>query len=147
MMRIVFLGFGVVFGFLMSRAGATDFENYSGLFLLRDFTLLWVIVAAVATGILGMTLLRVFGSRAVLGAEALSFKAKPMTSGLVPGSLLFGFGWGLSGTCPGAAPAMLGEGRMIVLPTIVGILAGTYLFGVYRNWRAERGVAQTSIAE
>lgn len=140
MMRFVFLGFGIVFGFLMSRAGATTFDSYAGLFLLQDFRLLWVILAAVATGILGMLLLRLFRAQAMLGREALSFSVKPMTSGLVPGALLFGFGWGLSGTCPGAAPAMLGEGKLIVLPTIAGMLVGTYAYGVIRSWvDARRG--------
>lgn len=134
MMRLVFLGFGILFGFLMSRAGATDFNNYAGLFLLQNLHLLWVILVAVATGIIGMLVLRQLQAAALIGGDRLSYSSKPMTTGLVPGALLFGFGWGISGTCPGAAPAMLGEGKLLALPTIVGILVGTYLYGVLRSW-------------
>jgi uncharacterized membrane protein YedE/YeeE len=127
-MKYSFLLFGAVFGFLLSRAGATTFDFYAKLFLLQDFQLLWVIVTAAAVGATGVLLLKRLRVRALDG-RPLSYEGKPMRRGLVPGALLFGVGWGLSGSCPGTAPAMLGEGKLLAGFTILGILAGTYLYG------------------
>ena len=52
---------------------------------------------------------------------------------LVAGSLLFGAGWGLAGACPGTALAMLGEGKLGAGFTIVGLVLGTYIYGVWQS--------------
>lgn len=141
-MRALFVVLGVAFGFLLSRAGATSQDFYAGLFLFEDLQLMWVITAAVATGIVGIGLLRLLYPYAILDCSRLRFEGKPMRSGLVSGSLLFGIGWGLSGTCPGSAPAMLGEGKVMALFAIGGIALGTYLYGRVAGARGEReGVA------
>lgn len=127
-MHYSFLLFGAAFGFLLSRAGATTFDFYAKLFLFQDFQLLWVIATAATVGALGVLLLKRFRARAPDG-QPLSYEGKPMRRGLVVGALLFGIGWGLSGSCPGTAPAMLGEGKLLAGFTILGILLGTYLYG------------------
>ena len=127
-MSYSFLLFGAAFGFLLSRAGATTFDFYAKLFLLQDFQLLWVIATAAVVGAAGVFLLKHFRARALDG-QPLSYDGKPMRRGLVVGALLFGIGWGLSGSCPGTAPAMLGEGKLLAGFTILGILFGTYLYG------------------
>jgi len=128
-MKYSFVIFGMAFGFLMSRAGATTFDFYARLFLFEDLQLLWVILFAVVTGIIGIRIMKRFGARAVVDGARLTFDGKPMQRGLVIGALMFGIGWGLTGTCPGSAAAMLGEGKLMALPTGFGILFGTYIFG------------------
>ncbi len=137
-MNLVFLLFGAAFGFLMSRAGATGYDFYAGLFLFRDLQLLWVIAAAVTVGILGLAWLRLRRRRplSVLSLEPLEFQPRPYRRGLVIGALLFGAGWGLSGSCPGSVLAMIGEGKLLALPTMGGIVLGTYLFGLWEHRRA-----------
>ena len=49
-MKYAFILFGAVFGFLVSRAGATTFDFYAQLFLFQDLQLLWVIATAVVVG-------------------------------------------------------------------------------------------------
>jgi uncharacterized membrane protein YedE/YeeE len=133
----MYLFFGVVFGFLLSRAGATTQDFYVELFLFQDLQLMWVICSAVAVGMLGVTLLRRFYSYAILENSRLRFEGKPMRKGLISGSLMFGVGWGISGTCPGSAPAMLGEGKLMALFAIVGIVLGTYLYGRLASARGQ----------
>lgn len=127
-MNYSFLLFGTAFGFLLSRAGATTFDFYAKLFLLRDFQLLWVIATAAVVGATGVLLFKRLRARSLDG-QPLSYDGKPMRRGLVIGALLFGIGWGLSGSCPGTAPAMLGEGKLLAGFTMLGILLGTYLYG------------------
>jgi uncharacterized membrane protein YedE/YeeE len=136
---VSFLGFGALFGFLLSRAGATTFDHYAGLFLFRDLQLLWVIGVAVVTGSLGVLLLQWRTPRSLYQGEPLSFTPKPWKRGLVLGSLLFGAGWGLTASCPGTALAMIGEGKLAPLFTLAGILAGTWLYG----WQQDRSARRT----
>lgn len=131
--KLLFLALGALFGFLLSRAGATEPELIARLFLFEDLHLLWVIVSAIAVGAVGVALMRRCGLRAVGGQEPIRFEAKPYLRTLIPGSLLFGAGWGLTGGCPGTVMAMLGEGRLYVLPVIAGLLAGTWLFGLWSS--------------
>ena len=137
MQKYLFLPLGILFGFILSRAGATTYDFYAGLFLFRDLQLLWVIAVAASVGAVGVALLKIAGARALLGGATLSFRGKPYTRSLVPGSLLFGLGWGLAGACPGTVLVMLGEGKLGALFTIVGIVAGTYLYGVVHSRRRD----------
>ncbi len=133
-MKYSFILFGILFGFILSRAGATTFDNYINLFLFRDLQLLWVIGAAVVVAGTGVQLLKLARARALFSGQPLTFVGKPMTRDLWLGAILFGVGWGMTGSCPGSAVAMLGEGKLAVLATIGGIFFGTYLFA----WRDHR---------
>lgn len=129
MKKYGFLLLGTLFGFLLSRAGATTQDFYAKLFLFQDLQLLWVILSAVSVGVLGIALLRRFKITQAGTAIPLSFQAKSMRPNLIWGSLIFGIGWGISGACPGTALSMLGEGKLMALFCIIGIAIGTLLYG------------------
>ncbi|MDM7323242.1 MAG: YeeE/YedE thiosulfate transporter family protein [Gammaproteobacteria bacterium] len=131
--KLLFLALGALFGFLLSRAGATEPELIARLFLFENLHLLWVIASAIAVGALGVALMRKTNLRVMGKNEVIRFENKPYLRTLVPGSLVFGIGWGLTGGCPGTVMAMLGEGKLYVLPIIAGLLAGTWLFGLWRS--------------
>ena len=46
----------------------------------------------------------------------------------VVGSVLFGIGWGVAGTCPGPIATQLGQGIAWGIPTTVGLIGGILLF-------------------
>lgn len=117
---------GIVFGFVLSRAGATDYDAIAQMFRLQDLHLAGVIGFSVALSALAFALVRRFRLRAFDG-KPISLAKKPMTPGLVGGALLFGVGWALSGTCPGTALAQIGEGRWAGIVTFAGILVGAFL--------------------
>lgn len=128
--KYLFLPLGVLFGFLLSRAGATTYDFYATLFLFRDLQLFWVICVAAGVGAIGVALLKRFRPQTLVGGETITFEGKPWRGTLIPGALIFGAGWGLSGACPGTALAMLGEGKLSSLFVIGGMLLGTYLYGL-----------------
>ena len=53
--------------------------------------------------------------------------------GLVLGAILFGIGWAITGTCPGPAITMVGEGKLTAIVTLIGIFAGTYAHSLYAS--------------
>jgi uncharacterized membrane protein YedE/YeeE len=124
--RLVFVAFGALFGFLLSRARASDYDAIRGMFLLTDLHLFGVIGVAVATAAIGLYLLRRSAARSLDG-QPIQLSRKPYRKGVLAGGLIFGAGWALAGTCPGTALTQLGEGKLYALATIAGILAGTWL--------------------
>jgi hypothetical protein len=128
-MKYLFLPLGALFGFLLSRGGATTYDYYAKLFLFEDLQLMWVIGAAVLVGAPGIALLKWAKLRSLAERQPISFDRKPMKSGLLPGALMLGVGWGLSAACPGTVLAMLGEGKLSSLFVIGGIVFGTWLYG------------------
>jgi len=138
MKKYFFLLFGTMFGFILSRAGATTYDFYAKLFLFQDLQLLWVIVTAASVGIIGVTVLKALKMKSVFDRQPISFSGKSYKSGLVSGSVLFGIGWGLAGACPGTVLAMLGEGKLGALFTIFGITLGTYLYGLVESRKLKR---------
>jgi uncharacterized membrane protein YedE/YeeE len=139
-MKYVFLPLGALFGFLLSRGGATTYDFYAKLFLFEDLQLFWVIAAAIVVGAPLVHLLKRFGVRALVSREPIEFQYKPMKRGLFAGALMLGVGWGLTAACPGTVLTMLGEGKLAGLFTIAGILLGTWGYGAWQDRREAVGV-------
>jgi uncharacterized membrane protein YedE/YeeE len=125
-MRGFFL-FGLLFGFILSKVGATSHDAIAEMFLLQDLHLMIVIGVAILVAGVGLRLMKGCGVKSCQGA-ALQINAKPRTSGNLWGGLLFGAGWALAGACPGTALAQLGEGKLVALFTLLGIFIGTELY-------------------
>ncbi len=135
---LLFVLLGAIFGFVLSRAGATSYDYYASLFLFSDLQLMWVIAAGAGTGAIGIAIVRRLHIRPLIGGEIIDPKGKPMHAGVVPGALMLGLGWGLAGACPGTVLTMLGEGKIGALATIVGIWAGTLIYGRFDGRRPIR---------
>ncbi len=144
MKRIVFLMMGIIFGFLLSRAGATTYDYYARLFLFQDFQLMFIIGTAAAVGMVGVRCIRKYRPSSLLERSPIVLEPKPFTKGLIPGSLMFGIGWGLAGACPGTALVMLGEGKLGALFTIIGLVMGTYIYGILLSRKARASRAEPS---
>lgn len=136
-----YLLYGALFGFLLSRAGATTYDFYAGLFLFSDLQLLWVIAAGAAVGAVGIGILKRTGATTLASGEAISWSPKPYKADLIPGALLLGAGWGLAGACPGTVLAMIGEGKVGGLFTLAGIFFGTWLYGAFDARRSQPAAA------
>jgi len=124
--------FGAVFGFVLSRGRVTDYDTIARMFGFGEFHLFGVIGTAVATAALGFWVLRRAGNRTVRGG-AIELSQKPWRAGALWGGLVLGAGWALSGACPGTALVQLGEGKLVALFTVAGILGGTYVYGWLRS--------------
>ena len=121
------LFFGILFGFLLSRVGATDFDAIAGMFLLEDLHLAGVMAVAIVVAGLAIYWLRRRGVVCPSGCPV-TLAPKAMTRHTVTGGIIFGAGWALTGSCPGTSLAQIGEGRPLSLFTVAGIVLGVVLF-------------------
>lgn len=121
--------FGVVFGLLLHRAGVTDFNVIVKQFLFRDFTVLKVMLTAIAVGGVGVYLLH--------GQQLANFHIKPATMlAVVLGALLFGIGMVIYGYCPGTGVAAMATGKLDAAAGFLGMLAGAALYALSYDWIA-----------
>lgn len=123
--RLLYLGLGTAFGYVLYRCGATDYDTVQGMFLLRDFQLWGVIATAVAITAPGLWLLRRHGRTA--GGTPLEVKAKPRNRGTWVGGAIFGVGWSITGMCPGPIFVNLGAGKLHAIAALAGALIGAAL--------------------
>jgi hypothetical protein len=123
---MLYLALGVTFGFILSRIGATDYDAVRSMFTLEDLHLMGVIGVAVAVAAVGFAVLRRRGIACQDGCRV-TLAPKPVKPGIVLGSLVFGAGWALTGTCPGTGLAQIGEGKLVALFTVLGIAVGAAL--------------------
>ena len=112
---------GIAFGFLLQKAGVTDYDVIIGQLLLTDFTVVKVMLAAVLVGMIGVHTMK--------SAGVAELHCRPGSVGAtVIGGLIFGAGFALLGYCPGTAAGAVGSGALDALVGVVGIAIGAGLF-------------------
>ena len=116
------LVFGIVFGFLLQKGGATKYDVIIGQLLLTDFTVLKIMLSAVLTGMIGIYLMK------SLGWVQLNPKSGSVGINLI-GGLIFGVGFALLGYCPGTIAGAIGNGYLdAAVGGLAGIMIGSGLF-------------------
>ena len=126
-MPLLYLLLGTVFGFILSRSGAADYNYIQSMFLFTSFQLYGIIGTAVAITAPGIWLIKRYG-RTLLG-RPIAIELKPQHRGNVAGGLLFGIGWSICGMCPGPIFVNIGEGKIYAIGALAGALIGAGLFG------------------
>lgn len=118
------LMFGVVFGFLLQKGGATKYDVIVAQLLLTDFTVVKIMLSAVATGMIGIYAMK------SMGWIELSIKSGSLGKNIV-GGLMFGVGFAVLGYCPGTIAGAVGNGYLdAIVGGLVGIVVGSGLFAV-----------------
>ena len=126
-MTILYLVLGTIFGFVLSRSGAADYDFIQGMFLFERFQLYGILATGVLVAAPGLWLIK---RRArTIGGAPIAIERKALNRGTVVGSLLFGVGWSITGMCPGPIVVNIGEGKVYALAALAGALAGAALFG------------------
>lgn len=118
-----FAASGLLFGFLLSWVGFSDWGEIHRMFSFADLRLLFTFGGAVMLA--GVAFAFIKGSR----TESL----RAFHPGSIPGGALFGVGWAVCGACPSIAVVQLGEGQLGAIFTVLGVLFGTWLYGAVHS--------------
>ena len=130
---------GTLFGFVLSRSGAADYDFIQGMFLFERFQLYGIIGTAVVLTAPGLWRIKRRG-RTLSGAP-LAIEPKPLHRGNVVGGVLFGVGWSIAGMCPGPILVNIGEGKLYAVAALAGALVGAALFGLALSDAADAAAA------
>jgi len=102
------------------------------MFRLQNFHMFGVIGSAIATGMLSIFLIKKFKIKTIDG-DPIVIEPKKFQKGNIYGGLLFGFGWAMTGACPGPLFALVGNGAFVVIFTLLSAILGTKVYGMIRN--------------
>ncbi len=130
--KIKYLVVGILFGIVFVKAEVVSWFRIQEMFRLQSFHMYGIIGSAIATGMLSVFLIKKFKIKTIYG-EKIVFHPKEFNKGQIYGGLLFGFGWALTGACPGPLFAQIGTGATIILVTLLSAVAGTWVYGRFRE--------------
>jgi uncharacterized membrane protein YedE/YeeE len=130
--NIKYLIAGICFGIVLVKAQVISWFRIQEMFHLQSFHMYGIIGSAVVTGIISVWLIKKFKIKTIYG-EDIILPSKKFNKGQVYGGLLFGFGWALTGACPGPVFALIGSGLSIAIIIFLSALAGTWFYGLIRE--------------
>jgi len=120
---------GTYFGIVLVKAEVVSWYRIQEMFHFQSVHMYGIIGLAVVVGALSVLFLRAAKARSVEGV-VIDPVGKPFNRvGNPVGGLVFGFGWALTGACPGPLYASLGAGYWPILFAIVSALLGTLTYG------------------
>jgi uncharacterized protein len=133
MKSLMYLIVGIFFGLALTKGEAISWWRIQEMFYFQSFHMYGIFMTAVPIGALSIFLLRKFNVRSLEG-EQIGKPMKRYHHGVIIGGLIFGFGWALTGACPGPLYAQVGSGYLVVILTFLSAVAGTWLFGLLQPY-------------
>jgi hypothetical protein len=106
---------GLTLGFTVSNIGFGDYAELNRMFTFQDVRMLLSFAGAIVIIVCAFALLRVRRTPGRIHA------------GVIPGAVLFGTGWAISGGCPAIPVVQIAGGYLPALVTIVGVTVGIRL--------------------
>ena len=123
---------GMLFGMVLIKSEVVSWFRIQEMFRLQSFHMYGVIGSAIIVGIISVFIIKKFKIRSIDG-EAIRLDPKKFNKGQIYGGLLFGFGWALTGACPGPLFAQIGTGATVIIVTLFSAIAGTWVYGYVRE--------------
>jgi hypothetical protein len=120
---------GLTLGYTVSNIGFGDYTELNRMFTFQDLRMLLSFAGAVVIIVCAFALLRVRRTPGRIHA------------GVVPGAVLFGTGWAISGGCPAIPIVQVAGGYLPALVTIAGVTVGIRLcrWASARYFHLDRG--------
>ena len=123
---------GILFGIFLVKSEVVSWFRIQEMFRFQSFYMYGVIGSAIVVGIISIQVIKKFKIKSIHG-EPIDLHPKPLNKGQIFGGLLFGFGWALTGACPGPLFALIGSGALVILVALCSAVAGTWVYGLLRN--------------
>lgn len=126
--HIKYLVVGILFGIVFVKAEVVSWFRIQEMFRLQSFHMFGIIGSAILVGMLSVFLIKKFNIKTIYG-EPIKIADKKFSKGQIYGGLIFGFGWAITGACPGPLFAQIGTGATVIAVTLLSAIAGTWVYG------------------
>lgn len=130
---IKYLLIGILFGIVMTKSEAISWFRIQEMFRFQAFHMYGIIGTALACGIVMVQWMKRYEIKPMEGEE---MQFKIAGSGFwqyILGGTFFGFGWALTGACPGPLYTLLGNGFTVFIVVILSAVLGTFCYGLLRD--------------
>jgi len=130
--NLKYLIVGIFFGIVFVKAEIISWFRIQEMFHLQSFFMYGVIGSAVAVGVISVFIIKKFNIKTLQG-EKIEIQPKTFNKGQIYGGLMFGFGWAITGACPGPLFAQIGTGATVIIITLLSAIAGTWFYGLIKD--------------
>ena len=130
--NLKYLVVGIFFGIVFVKAEIISWFRIQEMFQLQSFFMYGVIGSAVAVGPVSVQIIKKFNIKTLQG-EKIEIQPKVFSKGQIYGGLLFGFGWAITGACPGPLYAQIGTGVTVIVVTLISAILGTWFYGLIKD--------------
>ena len=123
---------GAALGMVFVKAEIVSWFRIQEMFRLQSFHMYGVMGSALLVGIISVWNIKKFNLKTIHG-EPINFLPKRFHKGQIIGGLIFGFGWAMTGACPGPLFAQIASGYVVVTVVLLSAIAGTWVYGYFRD--------------
>lgn len=131
---IKYLVVGILFGIVLTKCEAVSWYRIYEMFLFQSFHMYGIIMTAIATGLIGIQIIKKKGIKDIKGEIIYIEDKEKGTFRYWIGGLIFGLGWALVGACPGPIFILIGAGFWSVLLVFAGAMLGTFIYGCIKDY-------------
>ncbi len=128
MKNIKFLLLGIVFGIILIKSEVVSRFRIQEMFRFEAFQMYGIIGLAIIVGAIFTQLIKRYNIKAMDGSPVI-IAGKTLDKGTLIGGIIFGFGWALTGACPGPLFALVGSGYSVIVVALASAIFGTWVYG------------------
>jgi uncharacterized membrane protein YedE/YeeE len=136
MKNLKYLFIGIIFGVALTKGEAVSWYRIQEMLRFESFHMYGIFMTAVPIGALGIFLIKKFNIKTLQG-ETVIIPKKPYHHGVIIGGLIFGFGWALTGACPGPLYALIGVGYSVTIITLLSAMLGVWSYALVLRYLPE----------
>ncbi len=125
---------GIFFGVVLTKSEVISWIRIYEMFHFASFHMFGVIGSAVGVGIVIVQLIKRLNWKTLSGTRMLLLDKPMHWKQYILGGTIFGFGWAMTGACPGPMFALLGNGIVVMGVAILSATLGTLAYGVMRKY-------------
>lgn len=132
MKNLKYLLLGALFGIVLVKSQVVSWFRIQEMFRLQAFHMYGTIGSAILVGMISISLIKRFHLKTI-DKRSIVIPDKKFHWGNVWGGLIFGFGWAITGACPGPLFAQIGSGFLVVAVTLLSAIGGTWVYGLLQE--------------
>ncbi len=132
MKQIKYFIFGLIFGLILYKTEVVSWFRIQEMFRFQSFHMYGVFASAIGVGVLSVFLIRKLKLK-TLNGEDIKFPKPKFSWGLIIGGAMFGFGWALTGACPGPLYTLLGAGYFEIGIALLSAILGVWVYGLLKK--------------
>jgi uncharacterized membrane protein YedE/YeeE len=124
---------GIAFGFILTKGEVISWYRIYEMFRFESFHMYGIIGSAVFVSLIFNQWIKRSKMNDIDGEQ---IDIPTFYSGYrqyLIGGTIFGFGWALTGACPGPLYTLVGTGATVFIVAIISALLGTFVYGAIRN--------------
>lgn len=129
-----YLLIGILFGIIMTKSEAISWYRIQEMFRFQAFHMYGIIGSALVVGFIMVQTIKYLRIKSLDGREIIFRPKKFSIPRYLFGGVLFGFGWALTGACPGPMYTLVGNGFLVFIVVILSAMLGTYVYGLLRKY-------------